>query len=101
MQYVISDTQTIQQLSDLVDAALGFPIWGTDADTGELILPTPGQDPATVRGVSLHWAQPIPKHDDPTQSAYPYDATSAPFCDAAGLHPVELPTDWFPPFQLP
>lgn len=101
MKYVIGNTSELEVLAATIDTALGFPKFGIDAETGEPVLPAPGQDPATVPGVSLRWAAVIPKHDDPSLGAYRYDDVTGPHLDAAGLTPVDLPDDWYPPLNLP
>lgn len=101
MRYVIGNTSVLEVLAATIDAALGFPKFGIDAETGEPVLPAPGQDPATVPGVSLRWAAVITKHDDPTLGAYQYDEATSKYLDAAGLAPVDLPDDWFPPSKFP
>lgn len=100
MKYVIGNTSDLEAIATTIDAALGFPKYGVNAETGEPVLPAPGQDPATVPGVSLRWASVINKHDDPSLGAYQYDDATGPHLDAAGFTPVDLPEDWFPPMNV-
>jgi hypothetical protein len=71
-------------------------------DTGECILPEPGQDPGTVFGVTLGYSEVTTssKHDD--VAAYVADDVTTPIIDelrndatfALISAPSELPSNW-------
>jgi len=100
--FVTGARETIEMLADEIHKRLGYPKFGMRVDTGEYILPEPGQDPSTVFGVTLGYAEVMPstKHDD--VAAYVADGTTEPIIDelrndatfAFVSAPTELPADW-------
>ena len=98
MRYVVATPAEIQSIKTHVDTALGYPKFGVDAETGEPILPAPGQPIETVRGVSLCWADALVHPTDPNLAAYQYDAKTGPILSVfvPHLEAIELGTDWFP-----
>lgn len=72
-------------LAAQVDDGIGCPIPGADVGGGQ------HDDQATVTYA------PITKHPTLAQWAYPADATTRPYIDAAGLTVSTLDASWLPP----
>lgn len=90
-------------LQAAVDSALGYPVYGVDAATGQPILPAQGQDPATVHGVTLHYSGVIVNPGNAQLAAYEYDPTnSAAVAVWVAANPgkaadvADLDATWFP-----
>ena len=105
MAFKTGPLAVIQQLSAYVDGVLDYPHYGIDLAIGSQILPAQGQDPATVVGVTLHYAVPIVNAADTTQAAYWVDSgnngavsvwlTANPSVSLADVQTLD--SSWYPP----